>query len=178
MAKISIGMRGWRFDEAEVFDEDGNFRPLMEMDEDTRHRLLRLSAVLGEPCSACWLIHGEENLDRANPASIVYGEPLAEVVLCRQHEADFLYWFREEGGDEYAGTGALQEEFHEWFADGGRAPEDYAGLEYVDEAPDELPEIPDDPEERDGIPEVEQQVAEMDEAEQEALDVDLDDLDV
>ncbi len=178
MAKISIGMRGWRFDEAEVFDEEGNIRPIDEMDEDTRNRLLRLSAVLGEPCSACWLVHGEEEIDRCNPASIVYGEPLAEVVLCRQHEADFLYWFREEGGKEYAGGSSLQDEFHEWFLDGGRAPDWYEGMEYIDEAPDELPEIPDDPEERDGIPEVEQQVAEMDDAEKEALDIDLDSLDV
>ena len=178
MGKISIGMRGWRFDEDEIFEEDGSIRPLMEMDEDTRHRLVRLSAVLGEPCSACWLIHGDENIDQSNPASIVYGEPLAEVVLCRQHEADFLYWFREEGGEEYAGTATLQDEFHEWFADGNRAPEGYAGLEYVDEAPDELPEIPDEPEERDGIPEVEAQIADLNEAEKESLDVDLDDLDV
>ncbi|MFC7134061.1 MULTISPECIES: hypothetical protein [Salinibaculum] len=178
MGKISIGIRGWRFDEDEVFDDAGNIRPLNEMDEDTRNRLVRLSAVLGEPCSACWLIHGEDNLEKTNAAEIVYGEPLAEVILCSEHEPDFLYWFREAGGEEYAGTGQLQEEFHEWFADGGRAPEGYAGLEYVDEAPDELPEVPADPADRDGIPEVEEQVAAMEKAERDALDLDLDDLDV
>jgi hypothetical protein len=178
MSKISIGLRGWRFDEDEIFDEDDRIRPLSEMDEDTRNRLVRLSSILGEPCSACWLIHGEQNIEQANAGTIVYGEPLAEVLLCDEHEPDFLYWFREEGGSEYAGSADLQEAFHEWFADGGRAPEGYAGLQYVDEAPDELPDIPDDPDERDGIPEVEQQVSELDDAEEDALDLDLDDLDV
>lgn len=178
MSKVSIGMRGWRFDEAEVFDEQGNIRPIDTMSPDTRNRLVRLSAVMGEPCSACWLVHGDDDIDQCNPASIVYGEPLAEVVLCRQHEADFLYWFREEGGKSSAGSADVQEKFHEWFAGGNRAPEGYGGLEYVDEAPDELPDVPDDPGERDGIPEVDEQVAKMEDEEQAALDVDLDDLDV
>jgi hypothetical protein len=178
MSKVSIGLRGWRFDEDEVFDEDGNIRSIAEMEEDTRHRLIRLSSLLGEPCSACWLVHGEENIEQANAAAIVYGEPLAEVVLCDDHEADFLYWFREEGGDQYRGKAALQDEFHEWFLEGNRAPEGYAGMEHVDRAPDELPDIPEPPAERESIPEVEEQVGEMDEAEQEALDVNLDDLDV
>ena len=36
MGKISIGLRGWRFEEDEVFDAEGNVRPFGEMDEDTR----------------------------------------------------------------------------------------------------------------------------------------------
>lgn len=176
MAKVSIGIRGWRFEEEEVFDEDGNFRDLAEMPEDTRNRLLRLSAVLGEPCNACWLIHGEDNIEECNTATVVYGEPLAEVLVCEEHEPDFLYWFREEGGEEFAGSGDLQREFHEWFLDGGRAPDWFEGMEYVEDGPEDLPDP--DPEEADGIPELEQQVAAMDQAEQDALDVDLDDLDV
>ncbi len=174
MSKVSIGLRGWRFDEDVVFDEDGNFRSLADMPEDTRYRLIRLSAVLGEPCSACWLVHGDEGIERCKMADIVYGEPLAEVVLCDEHEADFLYWFREEGGSQYAGTSTLRDRFHEWFADGGRAPEDYAGLEHVDREPDALPEATAKGE----LEAVEEQADGLDEAEQEALDVDLDDLDV
>ncbi len=180
MAKVSIGLRGWRFDEEEVFDEEGNIRPLAEMEDDTVYRLVRLSSVLGEPCDACWLIHGEENLDQANGAEIVYGEPMAEVVLCNEHEADFLYWFREDGGDEYRESGDLPDAFHEWFLDGNRAPEGYGGLEHVQEDPDNLPESPDVPEaaEEEGIPEVDEQVEEMEEAEREALDIDTDALDI
>ena len=175
MAKVSIGLRGWRFDEDEVFDADGEVRPFGEMDEDTRNRLVRLSALLGEPCNACWLIHGEDDIEQCNTGTIVYGEPLAEVLLCDDHEADFLYWFREEGGEEYAGSADLADAFHEWFADGGRAPEGYAGIDHVDEDPDALPDAAETAE---SIPEVDRQVAEMDEREREALDVDLDDLDV
>jgi hypothetical protein len=180
MAKVSIGLRGWRFDEEEVFDEDGNIRPLTEMDDDTVYRLIRLSSMMGEPCDACWLVHGEEEIEQANPATIVYGEPMAEVVLCDEHEADFLYWFREEGGDEYQGSGDLPDAFHEWFLDGNRAPEGYGGLEHVDEAPGDLPEAPEPPDaaEKDGIPEVDEQLEEMEEAEQEALDIDTDALDI
>ncbi|MFT4923218.1 MAG: hypothetical protein ACI8XM_002444 [Haloarculaceae archaeon] len=179
MSKVSIGLRGWRFDEDEVFDENGQIRPIDEMDEDTRNRLLRLSAIMGEPCSACWLLHGEEDIDQCRSASIVYGEPLAEVLLCDEHEADFLYWFREAGGEEFAGRAALQDEFHEWFLDGGRAPEGYAGLDHVDREPDALPDAASTAADRDqGIPELEEQVEEMDDREREALDVDLDDLNV
>ena len=180
MGKVSIGMRGWRFDEDEVFDEDGNIRPLAEMDEDTVYRLVRLSAIMGEPCDACWLVHGQEDIEQCNSATIVYGEPMAEVVVCNSHEADFLYWFREDGGSEYAGSGDLPDEFHEWFAAGNRAPEGYGGLEHVDRAPDELPEDPTvpDAEEKQSLPEVDEQVAEMEEAEREALDVDTDALDI
>jgi len=176
MSKVSVALRGWRFPEDEIFDEEGELRPLAAMSADTRNRLIRLSAILGEPCSACWLEHGEENIERANVATIVYGEPMAEIALCDEHEADFLYWYREAGGSEYAGTKAFMDEFHEWFADGNRAPADYGGLEHVDEAPEALPEI--DPQTSECIPEVEAAVEDLDEDEAEALDLDLDSLDV
>jgi hypothetical protein len=178
MAKVSVGLRGWRFEEDVVFDGDGNVRDVTELPEDTRNRLLRLQALLGEPCSACWLVHGDAEIERCNPAEIVYGEPLAEVVLCADHEPDFLYWFREEGGEEYTGRAALQDEFHEWFADRGRAPAGYAGIEHVEENPDALPDGPGRGGAKESLAEIEQQVEAMTGAEREALDVDLDDLDV
>ncbi|MFC4407458.1 hypothetical protein [Haloarchaeobius iranensis] len=146
--KISIGLRGWRFDEDEVFTETGEVRPFDEMSDDTRRRLVRLTAIFSGPCDACWLIHGDENIEECNEAAAVYGEPLNEAVLCDEHEPDFLYWFREEGGAEYAETDEFEEAFHEWFLDGGRAPEGYAGLEHVDTDPRDLPtpDLP-DPEE-------------------------------
>lgn len=142
MGKVSIGLRGWRFEESEVFDEDDEYRPLSEMDEDVRARLLRLTSLVDEPCDACWLIHGDENIRQCNPTEVVYGEPLAEVVLCADHEADFVYWYAEEGGEAYRGQAELQDAFHEWFADGGRAPEGYGGIEHVDTDPDDVPEPP------------------------------------
>lgn len=159
MGKVSIGLRGWRFEESDVFDEAGEFRPLDEMPPDVAHRVSRLSALIGSPCDACWLIHGDENREACNVAAIVYGEPMAEVILCQTHEPDFLYWYREQGGDEHRGTPAFQDAFHEWFADGGRAPDGYAGLEHVDTDPRNLPhptidqdaltiELPDDEKER------------------------------
>jgi hypothetical protein len=174
MAKVSIGIRGWRFDEDAVFDDDGEVRSLAEMPEDTRNRLIRLTSILSEPCDACWLIHGEDDIEQANQVEIVYGEPLAEVVLCSDHEPDFLYWFREEGGSQYAGTATFQEQFHEWFDDGNRAPEGYAGLDHVEDDPDSLPDVSGE----DELEEVEEQVSELDEAERDALDLNLDDLDV
>jgi hypothetical protein len=141
MSKVSIGLRGWRFEEREVFTETGEFRPLTEIPEDARHRLVRLSLIVDRPCDACYLVHGEKDPCRA--ATIVYGEPLDEVLLCDRHEADFLYWFRENGGRELAGDDAFRDAFHEWFAGGGRAPEGYAGLEHVETDPDALPEPPD-----------------------------------
>jgi len=143
MAKVSIGLRGWRFDEEEVFTDDGEFRSLDDVPEDTRKRLIRLTYLQGKPCDACYLVHGEENKKRCNQAEIVYGEPMEEVLLCSEHEADFLYWFREAGGNEAAGTETFRDEFHEWFVAGNRAPEGYGGLEHVDTDPDELPTPPD-----------------------------------
>ncbi|WP_135826061.1 hypothetical protein [Halorussus ruber] len=142
MGKVNIGLRGWRFDEDEVFTEDDNFRPVDQMPDDTRKRLVRLQALVGSPCDACWLIHGDENLPECNVAEVVYGEPLSEVVLCREHENDFLYWFGEAGGSQFKGEDRLQDEFHEWFLDGGRAPDHYEGIEHVETDPDDIPEPP------------------------------------
>ncbi len=177
MGKVSIGLRGWRFDEADVFDEDGELRGLDEMPEDSRNRVVRLSSLVGEPCNACWLVHGEEHIEECNPGTIVYGEPLAEVLLCNEHEADFLYWFRELGGREFAGSADLQDQFHEWFLDGGRAPDPYGGLDHVQRHPDALPEG-EEPTGSGDLDEVERQLDEMADAEREALDLNLDELDV
>ncbi|WP_224268836.1 hypothetical protein [Haloprofundus salinisoli] len=143
MAKVSVGLRGWRFEESEIFTEEGEFKPLDEIPEDPRQRLLRLSMLVEKPCQACYLVHGEENVERCRQAKIVYGEPLNEVVLCEVHEADFLYWFREAGGREFVGDELFRDEFQEWFADGGRAPDGYAGMEHVDTDPDNMPSPPD-----------------------------------
>ena len=174
MSKVSIGLRGWRFDEDDVFDANGEVHDIAELPEDTRNRLLRLQTLLDEPCNACWLIHGQKGIERCNRAQVVYGEPLAEVVLCNDHERHFVYWFREGGGSEYAGTATLQDGFHEWFADGNRAPEGYEGIDHVDRAPGDLP----DPMAEESLEAVATQVAELDDAEAEALDLELDSLDV
>jgi hypothetical protein len=143
MGKVSIGLRGWRFEESELFTADGEFRPMEEIPEGPRHRLVRLERLLGRPCDACYLIHGEAEKRRCREATVVYGEPLDEVLLCDRHEADFLYWYREEGGsDRRDDPEAFRNGFQEWFAGGGRAPEGYAGIEHVDTAPDDLPEPP------------------------------------
>ncbi|MFC7141629.1 hypothetical protein ACFQMA_17550 [Halosimplex aquaticum] len=174
MGKVSIGLRGWRFDEDAVFDADGRIRPLGNMDEDTRERIVRLSAMMGEPCDACYLVHGDEDIERCNPAQAIYGEPLGEVLLCDDHEADFVYWFQEEGGKRLAGERELQGAFHDWFADGGRSPEGFE-LEHVEEDPDSVPEAPDPDDE---LPGLEEEIEEMDDEELDALDLDLTDLDI
>jgi hypothetical protein len=142
MSKVSIGLRGWRFEESEVFTPDGEYRPLAEMPPDTRTRVQRLAALVGSPCHACWLLHGDAGLDDCNVARVVYGEPNAEVVTCDDHESDFLYWYRECGGSEHRGDPSLQDAFHAWFTDGGRAPEGYGGDDHVDTDPAELPDPP------------------------------------
>jgi hypothetical protein len=142
MAKVSIGLRGWRFDEEAIFDEDGRYKPLEEVPDEQAQRLRRLYYLVEEPCDVCYLDHGEQNVERCNRATIVYGEPLAEVLLCEPHEADFLYWFREAGGSELRGSEEFADAFHEWYADGGGAPEGYGGLEHVDADPDGLPDPP------------------------------------
>jgi hypothetical protein len=142
MGKISIGLRGWRFDEEAVLGDDGTVKPLDEIPEEQRQRLVRLEQLLDRPCDACYLVHGEANKQRCRQAAIVYGEPFDEVLLCDAHEPDFLYWFREAGGSESRGTDTFRDEFHEWFADGGRAPEGYAGLDHVETDPDALPDPP------------------------------------
>ena len=146
MGKVSIGLRGWRFDEEEVFDEEGRYRPLSEMPSDVSDRVSRLAALVTAPCHACYLIYGDDEIARCNVAEIVYGEPMAEVLLCADHEPDFLYWYREEGGEALRGDPELPDAFHVWFDDGGRAPADYGGIDHVDTDPDALPEPP-DPEE-------------------------------
>ncbi|AUV82142.1 hypothetical protein C2R22_11195 [Salinigranum rubrum] len=164
MSKVSIGLRGWRFEEREVFTEEGEFRPLTEIPKETRHRLVRLSLIVERPCDACYLVHGESEKDRCRQATIVYGEPLDEVLLCDAHEADFLYWFREGGGRGLAGDEEFRDAFHEWFAAGGRAPEGYAGLEHVETDPDTLPDPPD-------AQEVQRRLEETNEFEGEQIDL-------
>lgn len=173
MGKVSIGLRGWRFDEDEVFDDDGDLRPLGKMPPDARERIVRLSALVGDPCDACWLIHREENIEQCNVGRIVYGEPTGEVLLCEDHEPDFLYWFREAGGSQFAGETELRDRFHEWFATGNRAPEGYGGVDHVEAEPDAIPDAPDTSE---GIPSLEEELEAADEEELDELGIDLDDL--
>ena len=142
MGKVSIGLRGWRFDESAVFTEDGELRPLAEIPEEDRRRLDRLPTLMKAPCQACWLVFGDAEIERCNVPEVVYGEPLSEVALCADHETDFVYWFRDEDGSAYVGTEDLQDTFFEWFADGGRAPDGYRGVEHVDTDPDDVPNPP------------------------------------
>jgi hypothetical protein len=142
MGKVSIGLRGWRFDEEEVFDSEGNFRPIAEMDDDTAARLNRLTGIYDNPCHACWLEHGER--EDCNVATVVYGEPSDEVLLCDEHEPDFTYWYEREG-HEYRGTEVFAERFHEWFDAGNRAPAEYGAPEHVETDPADVP-MPERPE--------------------------------
>jgi hypothetical protein len=174
MGKVNIGLRGWRFDEDEVFDESGEVRPLKMMEPDTRERIVRLSSQMGEPCDACYLIHGDENIKQCKVARVIYGEPLGEVLLCADHEPDFLYWFREADGKEFAGDTELQDEFHEWFAAGNRAPEGYGGMEHVNTDPEDLP----DPDPSEELPSLEEELEKLDDEELDALGVDLSELDL
>jgi hypothetical protein len=140
MGKVSIGLRGWRFEESDVFAEDGSFRPLEEMPPDARQRLNRLTSLANRPCDACWLEYGEEEIERANAAQVVYGEPMAEVLLCDEHEPDFVYWFREEGGSNHRGSDDLDDAFYEWYLDGGAATDGYGGVTHVETDPKDLPD--------------------------------------
>ena len=143
MGKVSIGLRGWRFAEADIFNDDGMFKQLEEIPKDERKRLLRLVSLVEQPCDACRLIHGEDEIHRARQAAIVYGEPNDEVVLCEQHESDFRYWYQEAGGSEYRGTAEFDDAFEEWFDDGGRAPDGFGSVDHVDTDPETLPDPPD-----------------------------------
>ncbi|WP_255149886.1 hypothetical protein [Halorarius halobius] len=175
MAKVSIALRGWRFDEETVFDDSGELRPIDEMEQDTRERLVRLAVITGNPCDACWLIHGDENIEQCKVARVVYGEPLHEVVVCDRHEADFLYWFREEGGAAHADEPSeFDEAFYDWFEAGNRAPDGYGGLEHVDTDPDAVPDHSGTVE----MPSLEEELERMDDEELDALGVDLSDLDI
>lgn len=173
MSKVNIGLRGWRFD-ADVLDEDGRVRPLATLEPDTRQRLLVLADRVADPCDACWLEYGDDEIEQCNVAEVIYGEPQGEVVLCSAHEPDFLYWFREAGGDAYAGDTELQSAFHEWIVEGNRAPEGYGGLDHVDEDPTTVPNAPNASE---AIPGLEDEIDEMDEEALDELDVNLDGLD-
>jgi len=143
MGKVNVGLRGWRFAEADIFTEEGLFKQLEKIPKDDRQRLLRLVSLVKKPCDACRLIHGDEEIHRARQAAVVYGEPNDEVVLCADHEADFRYWYQNEGGSEYRGTAAFDDAFEEWFDDGGRAPNEFGTLEHVETDPEGLPDPPD-----------------------------------
>ncbi|MFC5134968.1 MULTISPECIES: hypothetical protein [Haloferacaceae] len=143
MAKVSIGLRGWRFDEEEIISEDGELKPLDEIPEEPRERLVRLVGLVEEPCDVCYLEYGDAEVHRCKEAEIVYGEPGGEVLLCPEHEPDFIYWFREAGGSEHKGEQAFGDRFHEWVAAGNEAPDGYASVEHVEEDPDGLPDLPD-----------------------------------
>ncbi|PSP50592.1 hypothetical protein BRC67_09235, partial [Halobacteriales archaeon QH_3_68_24] len=82
---------------------------------------------------------------------------------------------QEAGGQAVAGETELGDRFHEWFADGGRAPEEFGGVEHVEENPDDVPEAPDPQSE---LPGIEEEIAAMDDEELARLDVDLSDLDI
>jgi len=174
MGKVNIGLRGWRFDE-DVLNSEGGIRPLKTMEPDVRQRLLVLADRVVDPCDACWLEYGQEKVDSCNVAEVIYGEPGGEVVVCSAHEPDFLYWFREDGGSEYAGEVTLQDAFHQWFVDGNRAPEGYGGLEHVDEDPTALPDAPD---RGTAVPGLKEEIENMDEDDRDAIDVNLDNLDI
>ncbi|WP_435160027.1 hypothetical protein [Halorubrum sp. SY-15] len=143
MAKVSIGLRGWRFDEADIVSEDGVLKPLEEIPEEPRERLVRLVGLVDKPCDVCYLEHGEEEAHRCAEAAIVYGEPGGEVLLCDAHEPDLVYWYREAGGAAHAGEQTFGDRFHEWIAAGNEAPPGYESVEHVDEDPEGLPELPD-----------------------------------
>ncbi|GGN86997.1 hypothetical protein [Haloarcula pellucida] len=174
MAKVNIGLRGWRFDE-DVLNDEGKVRPLKTLEPEVRQRILVLADRVVDPCDACWLVHGEENVEACNVAEVIYGEPRGSVVLCSVHEPDFLYWFREAGGDAYAGELELRDAFYEWFDDGNRAPDDYEGLDHVEEDPTALPEAPDASE---AVPGLQEEIDELDDEDLEAIETDLSDLDV
>jgi len=175
MSKVSIGFRGWRFEEDEVFDERGDYRDFDEMPEDASQRLRRLPTLMDRPCDACYLRHGDDDTERNTPAA-VYGEPRAEVLLCAEHEVDFYYWFLEDGGEQHRGTDELQAAFREWFADGGRAPDWYDGPEHVatDPAATPDPDIPDPEIHNVELPESEQSSIDLRPEMEGADDLDLD----
>ena len=150
MGKVSVGLRGWRFNEDEIFTDDEQFKPLDEIPKDPKQRLLRLLTLVDKPCDCCYLIHGERDKKQCNPAAFVYGEPMDEVLLCADHEPDFIYWYQN-GGSELRGKETFADAFHQWFADGNRAPEAFGGTEVVETDPEALPELPNAREIRDRL---------------------------
>jgi len=142
MGKVSVGLRGWRFEEDEIFTDSEEFKPLEEIPEDPRQRLLRLSRLIELPCDACYLIHGEADKKQCNQSAFVYGEPMDEVVLCADHEPEFVYWYQHAGGSDLRGDEEFADVFHQWFADGNRATEEFGGVDHVETDPTALPEPP------------------------------------
>jgi hypothetical protein len=142
MGKVSVGLRGWRFEESEIFTDSEEFKPLKEIPEDPRQRLLRLSRLIEQPCDACYLIHGEADKQRCNRSAFVYGEPMDEVVLCADHEPAFIYWYQNAGGSDLRGEPEFADAFHQWFADGNRPPEGFGGVDHVETDPETLPDPP------------------------------------
>jgi hypothetical protein len=142
MGKVSVGLRGWRFEESEIFTDSEEFKPLKEIPEDPRQRLLRLSRLVEQPCDACYLIHGEADKQRCNRSAFVYGEPMDEVVLCADHEPVFIYWYQNAGGSDLRGEPEFADAFHQWFADGNRPPEEFNGVDHVETDPESLPDPP------------------------------------
>ncbi len=124
--RVSIGLRGWTFDPDNVFDDDGELKSVDDIPEEDRLRVVRLTEIIGNACHVCMLRHPNEGWDVWKKADAVYGEPTTEVLVCDEHEPDFLYWYFEEGGEAYKGEEELPDEFHAWIRDGGEAPEGYS----------------------------------------------------
>lgn len=143
MGKVSVGLRGWRFDEDDIFTDDEQFKPLDAIPADPRQRLLRLLSLVEKPCDVCYLHHGEAEKARCNRATVVYGEPLDEVLLCDDHEPDFIYWYQHAGGSDLRGNPHFADQFHEWVEDGNRAPDSFGRVEHVETDPESLPDLPD-----------------------------------
>jgi hypothetical protein len=112
--KVSIGLRGWTFDPEDVFQVGGELKPVDEMPEEDRIRVVRLTEIMGNACHVCMLQHPDEGWDEWEKATVVYGEPTSEVLLCDDHEEVFERWFFDEGGESYRGTEELQRAFHDW----------------------------------------------------------------
>lgn len=120
--KICIGLRGWKFDIQEVLDKNGELKALEEMSEEDKVRIIRLSEIIGNACHVCMLKNPEEGWDVWEKATVVYGEPTSEVLLCDKHESIFEHWFFNEGGKAYKGKEELQEKFHNWIKNSGFSP--------------------------------------------------------
>ncbi len=104
MGKVSIGLHGWRFDESELFGDDDEWRSLEAMSPDTRKRLLRLQTVIGKPCDACYLIHGEaELLDDIRPE--FEGEGVKKVGSRDDGDADTTGETADDTGEESGDAG-------------------------------------------------------------------------
>jgi len=143
MAKVSVGLRGWRFDEEEIFTDDEELKPLDEIPEEPRERLVRLVSLVEEPCDVCYLEHGEAEVHRCNQAEIVYGEPKGEVLLCPEHEPNLIYWFRGGGRQRARRRPRVRRPLPRVGRRGQRGPGWVRPVEHVEEDPDGLPDLPD-----------------------------------